>query len=113
MTLTRLHEQPPYEPPGHDGVVNRLLAGAELGTSEVSIWHGRFEPGGESDEHVHAHSAQVYIGLTGRFVVTVGGDTYELAPMWAVTIPAGVPHDVRNATDGEAMLLVVSAPALR
>jgi hypothetical protein len=34
-----------YLPSGHDGVINRLLAGRSRGDG-VIIWHTRFEPGG-------------------------------------------------------------------
>lgn len=113
MTFVELDAQPPYEPPGHAGVVNRLLVGRELGTEEVSIWHGVLEPGGGSDVHVHGGSAQVYVGLSGACTVTVDGATHELRPMTTVAIPAGRPHQIRNERDADATLLVVSAPALR
>jgi mannose-6-phosphate isomerase-like protein (cupin superfamily) len=113
MTFVDLQRQDPYEPPGHDGVLNRLLAGAAMGTSEVSIWHGVLQPGGGSDEHVHADSAQIYVGLTGTCSVTVESETHELRPMTAVTIGRGVQHRIRNEGETESSLLVVSAPALR
>ena len=102
-----------YEPAGHEGVLNRLLAGRELGTEQVSVWHGTLEPGGGSDTHVHADAAQVYIGLSGPCTVTVGAATHDLGPLTAVTIAPGQPHRIHNHGGEEATLLVVSAPALR
>lgn len=113
MTFVDLSSRPPYEPAGHEGVVNRLLAGRELGTDEVSIWHGALEPGGGSDTHVHARSAQIYVGLTGVCRVVVEDQDHALRPLTAVTIPAGRPHRITNDSEEEATLLVVSAPALR
>lgn len=113
MTFTDLRSQPAYAPAGHAGVVNRLLVGAELGTDQLSIWHGAFAPAGASDLHVHEGVVQVYIGLSGRFTVTVDGVAHTLEPMTSVTIPTGVAHEIRSDHDGEATLLVVSAPALR
>lgn len=112
-TFVRLEDQPDYRPPGHDRVLNRLLVGRELGTDAVSLWHGRFEPDGASDLHVHETSVQVYVGLAGEFDVTVAGEQHVLVPMSVVTIPAGVEHDIRNRTSGEAEVLVISTPALR
>lgn len=112
-TFVRLEDRPDYQPPGHDHVLNRLLVGRELGTDALSVWHGRFEPDGASDVHVHETSIQVYVGLAGDFAVSVGEEQHVLVPMAVVTIPAGVPHDIRNSGSGEAEVLVISTPALR
>ena len=113
MSFADLRTQPPYEPAGHQGVVNRLLAGRALGTDRVSIWHGTVERGGGSDTHVHDGSVQVYVGLSGTCTVTVGDEVHRLGPLTAVTIPAGRPHRITNDGDEDATLLVVSSPALR
>ena len=113
MTFVDLARQADYEPAGHEGVVNRLLAGAELGTDQVSVWHGALAPGGHSEVHVHRGSVQIYIGLSGKCAVTVEENHFELTPLTAVTIPAGGLHGIRNDGPDEATLLVISAPALR
>lgn len=113
MKLVRFSETAEYEPAGHHGVVNRLMAGIERGgVSDVSVWHGRFEPGGGSDLHAHDGSAQIYAGLTGQLVVTNGETEAPLGPGDVVIIPAREPHDIHNESDEVATLLVISAPAL-
>jgi len=114
LELVRFSEAAEYEPAGHHGVVNRLLAGiGRGGVRDVSLWHGSLEPGGGSDLHVHEGSAQIYAGLTGLLVVTNGATVVPLGPGDVVIIPAGEPHDIHNESDEEATLLVISAPALR
>jgi quercetin dioxygenase-like cupin family protein len=113
MTFVDLAQQPGSAPGGHKGVVNRLLAGSELGNDEVSVWHGALAPGGHSEVHVHDGSVQIYVGLTGACAVTVEDRHFALTPLTAVTIAAGRPHGIRNDGPDEATLLVVSAPALR
>ena len=113
MTFVDLAAEPGYEPAGHEGVINRLLAGRAHGTPEVSVWHGALHPGGGSDTHVHSESAQVYVGLTGACRVVVEDRDFLLRPLTAVSIPAGRPHRISNDGDAQATLLVVSAPALR
>lgn len=113
MTFVDLYGQPAYEPDGHEGVLNRLLAGRQLGNDRVSIWHGTLQSGGSSDTHVHERSAQIYVGLTGTCTVTVDDQVHDLGPLTAVTISAGRPHRIANDGNEEATLLVVSAPALR
>ncbi len=110
----RFSETAEYEPAGHHGVINRLLAGiGRGGVGAVSVWHGSLEPGGGSDLHVHDGSAQIYVGLTGLLTVTNGVTAVPLEPGDAVIIPAGERHDIHNRSDEKATLLVVSAPSLK
>jgi mannose-6-phosphate isomerase-like protein (cupin superfamily) len=113
MTFVDLAQQPGYAPAGHEGVTNRLLAGRQLGTDQVSVWHGALGPGGHAEVHVHDDSVQIYIGLTGTCTVTVEEERMALTSMTAVTIAAGRPHAIRNDGPHEATLLVISSPALR
>lgn len=113
MTRAELGDATPYEPPGHQGVVNRLLVGRETGVDDVSVWHGTLAPGGGSDVHVHDHSMQIYVGLAGTAIVTVAEVEHPLEAMTTVTIPAATPHSIRNMQEREAALLVISVPALR
>ena len=114
MEVVRFPQTEPYEPGGHDGVVNRLLAGiGRGGVADVSVWHGALAPGGGSDLHVHEGSVQIYVILTGIAEVSDGGDPVALDVGDTAIIPAGEPHDVRNHGDTEATILVISSPALR
>ena len=113
MTRADLREAVPYEPAGHEGVVNRLLVGRETGVDDVSVWHGTLAPGGGSDVHVHDHSMQIYVGLAGAATVMVADLEYRLDSMTTVTVPAATPHSIRNTEGPEATLLVISVPALR
>jgi quercetin dioxygenase-like cupin family protein len=104
----------PYEPAGHRGAVNRLLAGLGAGgVAEVSVWHGTIEPGGGSDEHVHERAIQVYVGLSGTLTVTGRAGSVTIGSGDAVILRPGERHAVTNATDDTGTLLVISAPALR
>lgn len=116
MTLViRFEDADPYEPAGHHGVVNRLLVGLGQGDiADVSVWHGRLEPGGGADPHVHEGSLQIYVGIDGVFVVSTGdGVEATLRSGDAIVIPAGVEHGLENQADVDATLLVISCPALR
>lgn len=103
-----------YRPAGHHGVVNRLLVGRSTGDGDrVSIWHGRFEPGGSSGLHVHEHSLQIYVCLTGEMVVADGSTESMIGPLGTAVIPEATPHFIENRSDGDAEVLVISVPALR
>ncbi len=115
MQVIKFEEATPYEPPGHSGVVNRLLVGrASGGVDDVSVWHGVIEPGGRADPHVHEGAVQAYIVVSGTLTVVGGEDGgVELTPGDTAIFAAGEPHEVYNAGDSVAALHVVSAPALR
>ncbi|HEX2154621.1 MAG TPA: cupin domain-containing protein [Acidimicrobiia bacterium] len=114
MKVIRFDGAEPYEPPGHTGVVNRLLVGRGSGeVTEVSVWHGAIEPGGGADPHVHAEAVQVYVVVSGVVTVSDEESTVDLGPGDAAIFAAGDRHEVVNAGEGTATLYVVSAPALR
>lgn len=115
MHVVRFSDAPSFEPAGHAGVINKLLAGASLKDGpEVSVWHGTFEPGGAAEPHVHDSSVQIYVALEGSFVVGGGGVADVMVERNdAVVIPAGEVHTIKNRSDRTATVLVISAPALR
>lgn len=114
MRWTRFEDLEEYQPAGHDGVVNRLLAGAQnWGLEAVSVWHGRLEPGGHSDFHDHPDSIQIYVGLEGVLHVGNGKDECELTHLGATMFAAGELHRVENRSDADATLLVITLPGLR
>lgn len=103
----------PYEPAGHSGVVNRVLAGIETADlREVSVCHGTIGPGGGSDEHVHEGSVQIYVVLSGSLTITAPTGAAAIRSYDVAIIEPGEPHAVTNAADVAATLLVISAPAL-
>jgi mannose-6-phosphate isomerase-like protein (cupin superfamily) len=103
-----------YSPTGHEAVVNRLLVGESRGDGDrMSIWHGRFDPGGNSGLHVHQHSTQVYICLSGELVVSDGSTESILGPLATTVIPEATPHSIENRSGRQAEVLVISVPALR
>ncbi len=115
MHVVRWRTAEPYVPAGHEGVVNRLLAGRAEGEIEaVSVWHGTLEPGGFAEPHVHERSVQIYVGLTGQLEVETPSGVANITRGDAVILAATESHGIRNPDDVEmATLLVVSAPALR
>ena len=115
MHVVRWKTAEPYVPAGHEGVVNRLLAGkAEGGVEAVSIWHGTLEPGGFAESHVHERSIQIYVGLSGRMDVETLTGAVSIDRGDAVILDENESHSIRNSDPDEtATLLVVSVPALR
>lgn len=114
LRLHRFDELDEYMPEGHEGVVNRLLVGAESGgEGAVSVWHGRLDPGGHSELHVHPESLQIYIGISGEMVVGDESEEHALAPLATAIIAAAAEHFIENRSDDPAEVLVISVPGLR
>jgi quercetin dioxygenase-like cupin family protein len=114
MRFRRFDDLDEYVPPGHKGVVNRLLVGLDNGgEAAVSVWHGRLDPGGHSEMHTHPESLQVYVGLSGEMVVGDGDEEHVLVSMANAMIPAASDHFIENRSDFVAEILVISVPALR
>ncbi|MEM0173106.1 MAG: cupin domain-containing protein [Sulfolobaceae archaeon] len=67
-----------------------------LKMSYVSVF-----PGCEVPEHVHNDEEQTYIILDGEGEVTLGEERFSISSSYAVFIPAGVKHSVRNTGSKE------------
>jgi quercetin dioxygenase-like cupin family protein len=70
-----------------------------------------FEPGQEHGLHTHAGQDKVYHVLsgTGAFLLENGELPMEAGTM--LVAPDGVPHGIRNTSDGRLVVLAVLAPA--
>lgn len=74
-----------------------------------------FDPGGRSGSTPHAHQEEEFaIVLTGEIQLHLAGNTHDLHPDDAVTIPARTPHRWTNTGPHTAKIVMVSArPLLR
>lgn len=78
----------------------------------VAVHRWRFPPGASEGDHVHRPGGtgeldELYLLVSGRATMTVGGDRVELGPGDAVLAPAGVEHGVRNDGPRPAEFVVV------
>jgi len=69
-----------------------------------------FEPGQEQTLHAHEEADKIYYVLSGRGRFTVGSETGELGPGYAVLCPPGAAHGVINQGSERLVLLVFMAP---
>ena len=67
-------------------------------------------PGQEAKVHAHAGEDKCYHVLSGRGLVHVGDEVYDVGPGEIVFCPATVPHGARNEGADDLRLLVVMAP---
>jgi quercetin dioxygenase-like cupin family protein len=70
------------------------------------------DPGQEQLLHVHEGSDKVVLVMAGRVLVSVDGDTGEVAQYEAVMAPAGSKHSLKNLGPDPAVLVVFVGPRL-
>jgi uncharacterized cupin superfamily protein len=90
--------------------------GRALGAEQVSVnirvlapHTAHVAPGGDPTRgHSHRTIEEIYLVLDGDLTVKLGDDVVTLGRWDAVRIPPATPRAVRNDSDGEAALLMVS-----
>jgi mannose-6-phosphate isomerase-like protein (cupin superfamily) len=68
-------------------------------------------PGGETAEHYHPVSEELYYFVAGEGRMRLGGDEAPVAAGDCVVIPPGTPHKLWNTGAGPLVLLCCCVPA--
>ena len=107
MLVKRFNEAKPYEAPNHRGVVGLRLQGFEPG-GPTNQWVGysQFLPGGGAGPDATPFE-KVYVVLSGRMTVIVGGVDTALGPMDSCTIAANETRELINRDNDVCKMLVV------
>jgi quercetin dioxygenase-like cupin family protein len=69
------------------------------------------EPRGSMPSHRHAAFEEGIYVLAGSIRATLDGETYEVTTGSFLIIPWGLPHQIRNAEESPARLLLLSVPS--
>jgi quercetin dioxygenase-like cupin family protein len=99
-----------WRPSNQMGVLNTDL-GKQLGATDLGARLWRLRPGQASTRHRHDHQAELYVLLEGRGRVSVGEETFTLAPLSALLVEPRTVRQLFNDTAADALWLVVGAPA--
>ncbi|MGQ0736315.1 MAG: cupin domain-containing protein [Acidobacteriota bacterium] len=70
-----------------------------------------FEPGQQHAMHTHAGMDKVYVVVQGQGVFLLEGRELAMQAGDMLVAPEGVPHGVRNTSNGRLLLLAMLAPA--
>jgi quercetin dioxygenase-like cupin family protein len=107
MLLKRFNDAKPYEAPNHRGVVGLRLQGFEPG-GPTNQWVGysQFLPGGGAGPD-STPLEKIYVVLSGRMTVIVGGRETVLGPMDSCTIAPGETREIINRSNEVCGMLVV------
>ena len=94
-----------------DGSTIRELAGVPSGNSvNQSLAEAVVPPGGETVEHYHRTSEEIYLFTAGAGRMRLGDHEREVADGDCVVIPPGVRHKLWNPGGEPLVLLCCCAP---
>ncbi len=80
-------------------------------SDHVMVGLNAFEPGQEHALHAHEGMDKVYHVLQGRGTFLLEGREEQMEPGVMLIAPAGVPHGIRNSSDGRLLVLAILTPA--
>ena len=92
-----------------DGSSIRELAGPtseSADSSHQSLAEATVLPGGETAEHYHPQSEEIYYFVAGRGRMRLGEEEAEVAAGDCVAIAPGTPHKLFNDSDAESLVLL-------
>jgi mannose-6-phosphate isomerase-like protein (cupin superfamily) len=80
---------------------------------DLSVIHERMPAGTAEVRHYHQKARQFFFVLSGVATMIVDSETVHIAAHEGIEVAPGVPHQMRNDSDGEIEFLVISQPATR
>ena len=93
-----------------DGSTVRELIQVGDGARNQSLAEAVVPPGGETIEHLHRRSEEIYRFVSGRGRIRVGDAEDDVEAGDSVLIAPGTPHKLWNAGDEPLVLLCCCAP---
>jgi mannose-6-phosphate isomerase-like protein (cupin superfamily) len=93
-----------------DGSTVRELVQTGDGARAQSLAEATVPAGGETIEHLHRTSEEIYRFVSGQGRVRVGAAESRVGPGDTVLIAPGTPHKLRNPGPEPLVLLCCSAP---
>jgi mannose-6-phosphate isomerase-like protein (cupin superfamily) len=95
-----------------DGSAIRELAGIPSGNAQnQSLAEATVPAGGDTIEHYHRTSEEIYLFTRGRGRMRLGDDEFSVRAGDCVVIPPGTRHKLWADADSELALLCCCAPA--
>jgi mannose-6-phosphate isomerase-like protein (cupin superfamily) len=112
MRIDRLDRTEPFIT--KDGSEIRELAGVPTGNAvQQSLAEATVPPGGETEEHYHEVTEEIYLFTSGSGQMKLGDERSEVSAGDTVVIPPGAPHKLWNTGSEPLKLLCCCAPPYR
>jgi mannose-6-phosphate isomerase-like protein (cupin superfamily) len=108
--LARLENADPFVTA--DGSTIRELFGAvSIPAQNQSLAEATVDPGGETEEHYHRTSEEIYLFVAGQGRLRLGEEAREVGVGDSVLIPPGTLHKLWNTGAEPLVLYCLCAPA--
>jgi mannose-6-phosphate isomerase-like protein (cupin superfamily) len=109
MEVVRGDQREPYVT--RDGSTVREIAGPAPGNAgNQSLAEATVPPGGETGEHFHRLSEEIYTFVSGSGRMRLGGEESEVRAGDTVVIPPGTRHKLWSDGGGPLVVLCSSSP---
>ncbi|MCK7497298.1 MAG: cupin domain-containing protein [Comamonadaceae bacterium] len=97
--------------PTKDGsTIRELMHPDTHGNRRQSLAEAVVTPGATTRLHHHRRSEELYHVTAGTGRMTLGAETFEVAPGDTVCIPPGTPHCIENTGAGPLHILCACSP---
>jgi mannose-6-phosphate isomerase-like protein (cupin superfamily) len=108
VRVIRTSDLEPIVPP--DGSEVREIARPPGTARNQSLAEARVPPGGETTEHFHRASEEIYHFVSGEGRMRLDDEVSEVGPGETVVIPPGTRHKLWNPGGEPLVLLCASSP---
>jgi len=109
MEIVRLEHREPFITADSSSI--RELAGVPSGNAvQQSLAEATVPPGGETVEHFHRTTEEIYVFTTGEGRMRLGDEEADVRAGDTVVIPPGVRHKLWNPGSEPLVLLCCCAP---
>ena len=87
-------------------LINRTTAGA----TKMSLAKLIIAPGEKSRRHYHKVTEEIYYILSGVGRGTIGDESFNIEPGFAILLPTGMMHEILNTGEQELIFVCADAP---
>ncbi len=94
-----------------DGSTVREIASPGAGAFNQSLAEATVPPGGETAEHLHRRTEEIYLFVAGAGRMKLGEATFDVTAGQAVVILPDTPHKLWNASGEPLVLFCCCSPA--
>lgn len=90
--------------------IRELLAYRNSSIRNQSLAEATVPPGVKTQAHYHPTTEEIYYILSGEGVMTIAGESRQVGPGDAISIPPGQVHSIENQTLENLVFLCCCAP---
>ena len=101
---------PLWEAPDGSRQVQDLIHSESCGADGICAGLWWLHPGEECETDIHPDAAEIYYVVSGKGILRLGDETYEVRKGMTVYIPMGVEHQTRNTGDEDLCYFWAFAP---